>query len=561
MKATKKRFWGTVCLVFMMIVAVACSADSNTDGGSAESAPGTSATESGSEGSGSGSDAAPQQDGIQFPLENPVNLHFWSAMTPQSKSDFNEYGMIQDMQARSNVAIDWELVLWDNLSEQFNLMLAAREIPDAFSGSETLTTAQLVRLIEEGLLIPLDELVDKHAPHIKAFFDEHPDIRASFTFGDGKLYSIPGGRISDDAKSGQVLFINKAWLDQIGKGVPGTTEEFYEVLKAFSEGDMNGNGLNDEIPFSFIYGPQTGNPGMISGAFGTMDDGDRRETRHWYAKGGELRYAPVDEGYKEYVQYMRRLVGEGLVDEEVFTHNREAYTAKIRQNPDLVGAFFGVTLSVERGTMEGNYVPVPALAGPRGEQAYALGRPGVYPTGLAITVENPDPAATIKWLDMAFEDEVLALNLYHGPQGRNWEYTDDNRIEIISPPEGVPQALWRNEESPGRFQFGLLPERIMNRQVLTPELEERYRYVEMFKDERTEDAVPVFMLSGQDAQRYNQLIVDINEYVEQKYAEWVFNGGVEGEWDAYLTQLDRLGLQEVIEIQNRYYQSYKDAMN
>ena len=50
-------------------------------------------------------------------------------------------------------------------------------------------------------------------------------------------------------ESNGIQFINKAWLDQLGLEVPTTTEELYEVLCAFRDNDMNGNGdTTDEIP-------------------------------------------------------------------------------------------------------------------------------------------------------------------------------------------------------------------------------------------------------------------------------------------------------------------------
>ena len=49
------------------------------------------------------------------------------------------------------------------------------------------------------------------------------------------------------------LWINTQWLDNLGLEMPTTTEEFYQVMKAFKEQDANGNGdLNDEIPLSTV---------------------------------------------------------------------------------------------------------------------------------------------------------------------------------------------------------------------------------------------------------------------------------------------------------------------
>ncbi len=48
----------------------------------------------------------------------------------------------------------------------------------------------------------------------------------------------------------QKLWIYKPWLDKLGLKMPETTEELYQVLKAFKEQDPNGNGQADELPLS-----------------------------------------------------------------------------------------------------------------------------------------------------------------------------------------------------------------------------------------------------------------------------------------------------------------------
>ena len=45
-----------------------------------------------------------------------------------------------------------------------------------------------------------------------------------------------------------------------------------------------------------------------------------------------------------------------------------------------------------------------------------------------------------------------------------------------------------------------------------------------------------------------------------QYAHWVVDGGIEEEWDAYLQQLDAMGLQEYISIQLDAYNAYQESL-
>jgi putative aldouronate transport system substrate-binding protein len=70
------------------------------------------------------------------------------------------------------------------------------------------------------------------------------------TFPDGNIYTLAIAlQVSHDDDGDAMFFMNKKWVDQVGKQIPTTTEELYDVLKAFKENDVNGNGnKDDEIP-------------------------------------------------------------------------------------------------------------------------------------------------------------------------------------------------------------------------------------------------------------------------------------------------------------------------
>lgn len=91
--------------------------------------------------------------------------------------------------------------------------------------------------------------------------------------------------------------------------MPTTTEEFYQVLKAFKEaGDLNGNGKADEIPFTFLY--NGGNNGQMSFMGFTGLAYNNQHERICY-KDGQIVYVPQQEEYKEFLTYMNKLYSEG----------------------------------------------------------------------------------------------------------------------------------------------------------------------------------------------------------------------------------------------------------
>ena len=66
--------------------------------------------------------------------------------------------------------------------------------------------------------------------------------------------------------------------------------------------------------------------------------------------------------------------------------------------------------------------------------------------------------------------------------------------------------------------------------------------------------------TDEETSQLTTLGTDIYQYVEAQYAHWVVDGGIEDEWDAYLDQLDAMGVQDLISIQESAYDAYLESM-
>ena len=109
---------------------------------------------------------------------------------------------------------------------------------------------------DQGMIVDLmkDDLLKKYAPNCYAYLMSHPDTLASVLNPDGTIYGLPQVNSGAELRVSRKLFFNKKWLERVGKKVPRTTEELYDVFKAFKEQDANGNGNpNDEVPLSNQY--------------------------------------------------------------------------------------------------------------------------------------------------------------------------------------------------------------------------------------------------------------------------------------------------------------------
>ncbi|WP_331436760.1 extracellular solute-binding protein [Gordoniibacillus kamchatkensis] len=209
-----------------------------------------SACESGKSGAGAGQADAKDAARTQDP-NKPVELTVFAPQSPAIENlETNRFTKV--VEDKSKVKIKWNVVPDKSLDDKKQLMMASGDYPAVLLGA-AFSKADQMKYGQQGAFIDLKDLIDKYAPNIKKAMADIPYLKSAMTTPDGKIYAIPKINECFHCTYGEKMWINKAWLDKLGLKMPTTTDEFYEVLKAFKEKDPNGNGKADEIPFTTSY--------------------------------------------------------------------------------------------------------------------------------------------------------------------------------------------------------------------------------------------------------------------------------------------------------------------
>ena len=67
---------------------------------------------------------------------------------------------------------------------------------------------------------------------------------------------------------------------------------------------------------------------------------------------------------------------------------------------------------------------------------------------------------------------------------------------------------------------------------------------------------PVVAYTPDELDQIGFLSPEVLSYVNQQYAHWVTEGGVDEEWDAYIDQLNKMGVNDLIQIHLDAYARY-----
>ncbi len=484
-------------------------------------------------------------------VKDKITLKAVTSVSPLN-GDFNEMKMLKDINEKTNIKVEYEGIPTNVWEEKKNLILASGKLPDIFFGGG-LSDSDIVKYGKQGMLIPLEKLIDDYAPNVKKLLDKNPDLKKSLTSPDGHIYTLPYFDEFLPENIPDNLFINKTWLDKLGLKVPTTTDEYYEVLKAFKTKDPNDNGAADEIPLSFRANQTYFGEWSMFGAFGTLDNKE-----HVMIKDNKIVFSPMEEGYKEGINWFNKLYKEGLIDKEVFTQDQSQYTAKGKGKEAIVGSFiiYADENYVGKDRAYKDYISLKPLKGPKGHQLWNRYNMSMYLDKFAITNMNKHPEATMRWADELFT-ENLSLQVHWGELDKNLKAEGDKFV-IQTPPEGVSIDEFRFKNAPGPFAPGVMSKEMYEKLVFAKDKQRKIERYNLYDTFATKDPLPKIRFTEAQLGELSTLNTDIDNYVKQMKAKWITGErNVNEDWDKYLDQLKKMNVEQYIKIYQDGFEKYK----
>ncbi|MGI6671504.1 MAG: hypothetical protein ACOX58_08055 [Christensenellales bacterium] len=375
------------------------------------------------------------------------------------------------------------------------------------------------------------------------------------TSTDGNIYCFGYSLFTiNNQLSGCRIMLYEPWLKELGLEVPTTTEELRNVLIAFRDKDPNGNKKNDEIPLISF------NTAASQQLLRTlMNPFIYTQENFLINEDGQLVFAPIQDGWKDGLAYIKSLVDDGLLSSLSFTQDQAQMTALMAAEEHIVGAIAHISTSNLPPTdaRREQYVIMGAIEGPTGlrqqTQRACVPTPSAFITSNCKNVE-----AAVKVLDYLSSIEMLNWSRY-GIEGENYVYLE-------TPGRGIYESLgykgdiyeikniWGVEQSVHWAQVGPVVgdgSTITYRTVYTP-TEGNYNHSvpigATIKREldyvNTENRVGGLIFTAEEQEVVNEFRSTIEGAVTEAYTLFVTgNRDLESEWDAYVKSLYDMGLE------------------
>ena len=552
MKNAKKLV--ALLLVLAMVLSLAACGNGGNSSTSSETSTSSAAEDSSAaEGSGDESQAETSETGeFQLPIvDEPTTLSYFVADDSNCAimtTDWNDNEFYQEMERRTGVHLEMEMVSSADYQTNFNLMIASGTLADLIYVGASYYAEGVDAAIDDGYFLDLTDLVDEYMPNYQKVRTSDIQYELLSTTDSGRLGAVYELRQS---KQGPWLglWIRQDWLDDLGLDTPVTFDDYHEVLTAFK------NEKGATAPLILNFSGSDGEFGTMSGGLNVLNSWQLDET-------GKVNFGPYMDAWKEYVTIMNQWYNEGLIDPDFMaTDERTADMAKVVTGASGLFAALYTMPSVYEAASEDsnmNLAPVNPPVKNEGDEIHIRLRDSYTSGNTAISADCENPEVAMRWLDYLFTEEGALLANY-GVEGDTFEF-DENGDPVYTDKIVNNENGWTMTQTMASYlcpSAGIANWSDWTRELAGVPEKDQACYDVWSEADDTWRLPSSVSLTQEESTERAALYADISTIVKEQTAQFISGAlDIESNWDAYIASLESSGIERAIEITQAAYDRY-----
>ena len=502
-------------------------------------------------------------------------------------TDYDDNYLTKLLEAALNVNLEMEILPAANgdFRTAVSMMLAdGSDLPDVIMGA--FSNDVIFQYGQQGLLLDLKEYRDDPAmsPNWNALPEEGRElIMSQTTAPDGGVYGLGSYAPRPWNMSRFRMYVNTDFLTALGKEVPTTIDEFYNLLVAIKEGDPNGNGQADEIPFYCATSVNNGGSGIwaLMNAY-TFFNGGLQNGGLALSDDGTV-YAPfATDEWREGLEFCRKLCEEGLMPEDVFTVDTDQYGAILDADVPIVGVAmlpsFGYYSDSDADENLHKMQIIAPLTGPDG----VCYTPTIEATStiraiIPATCEHPELAWSL--LEYQYDKEISTITRYGQ---KDYDWTDDPAVlgdltnsavesgiitkdDLIAIRYKTDEDVFEEENNRHWHQTNLFALLVYDVDLIEPFSEEDYVsqaeifFYKNYVGKVPKNMLPVLVFNEDELEFTSEASTNIVDYVRTATAEFVTGQRNldDAGWQKYLDELETYELSDYLSVCQDAYDRIK----
>ncbi|MGI6690624.1 MAG: extracellular solute-binding protein [Christensenellales bacterium] len=475
--------------------------------------------------------------------------------TPQNNSDCAQYIL-------EHFGLDLDIQPVDSGTEEsWNIFWASDGYADIILPYH-LGAARAI--VDNDLCRPISfDMLKEHAPRLitllLSVYGSEEEIIKNLSYR-GEIWCFPYFAVTNGIS--WISSVRNDWLEKVGLSVPTTIDELTEVLRAFTEDDPDGNGVND------TYGANSLRYSLwnVPAAYGTTS-----VLSYWTTEDGTDIYTNADtEEYRNFLRKVHEWYAAGYIDPEFITDEGDRAAARSKFASGKFGLYCDNPWWFE--DLRGEIGPLRMLCDTDPSVDYSTGfsffgglQNGDTPPTINSLYNNITGQASVYFgyncpdetvirviqmqnrrvilEDGSEEDKIsrrVRAEMDMGVEGVDWEWDENGKAKLIRPPLSAEEGIKR-----GTWSFPVAS--TIDFDVFVGEPDEFV--IDVYKMSMSLDRIyngSNFSKPGLSAEA-----TDMQDMISTYYTECrnkFINGdmSLDNDWDAYCQQLKDYGIDTVI---------------
>lgn len=495
---------------------------------------------------------------FSYPMNTDITLKYWVELNSNITTQVTNYGdtpFAKEMEKRTGVKIQYLHPTAGQAKEQISLLFASGDLPDIIECDWGTYNGGPVAAMDDKQILSLNEAIDKYSPNLKKWLNELPDINKMVKTDDGRYYCYPC-MLGDKSLLGTAgPIVRKDWLDDLGLQPPTTIDEWTTMLRAFKEK----KGATAPLCIQSSGGRMGSYFSIFSGAF-------MSPIQTWFVEDGEVKYGPMQPGYKDFILTMKQWYSEGLLDKNFATTDAKMLDSYIMEGKS------GATGGGAGGAI-GKYLPAMKDKDPKfdligvqyptlekGEVrkygSFGLAFNRTYNAAITTACKNVEVAA--RYLDYLYSpDGYMFANF--GIEGESYEivngyptYTDT----VMKNPEGLSMVtvlgLYAKASRAGSY---VQDKRYLEQYYSLPQQKEAQKA--WAKQETDKYQLPPLSNTSEETVEMSKIMTDVQTLDNEMVMKFIVGVEPMENYDRFIEQMKKLGIEKAATLQQAAYDRFQ----
>ena len=435
-----------------------------------------------------------------------------------------------------------------------NLYLAGGQLADVIHVSRHFYPGGVAAMVQDGLASDITYLLMQYAPDYWHFVHSFPLYLSNAREPDGRFYTLTGLFWEPDSvfRHWSGLVTRTEFVEELGISPPETLDEFTTFLR------RSRDELGVDTPFMSDSARLTrflNEDGAITSPFGLVNSG-------LFHVNGTVYHGAFRPEYRDFMEYMNMLFSEGLLDNNFAVTDEPTAQAAMMSGRSAVIATAASRIANMMNAVDDPDFTLMGLASLRQEDggrglfsfgdAYLSGGQAWF---IPATTPRENAVAALKAINFLFTAEGRYFANF-GEEGRTFTFVDGFPTftdYMTNNPDGFPLDGLLRANAMLNFPNAFMNEMQEQRFALPEQVQAYVAWADSYHDRHM---IQNRSIAPDLADEFVRLWVDLETFIRESRAQFISGAMPISEFDAYISILEAMGMNRVMEIHNYSFRMF-----